>query len=289
MLDIRTILAPSDLSERSERALEHAAALALHFDAKLVAVHVVAPAPREYQLLGRGLAPEKAGGHIERFEKQLAAQARKAAPACETETVVKTGDPAHRIEQLVAEREADLAVMSTHGYGVFRRLLLGSVVAKVLHDVDCPVMTGAHLTDKPVFRTVPYKTIACALGLRDMDHSAKVLRWAADFAKSWSASLHVIHVPPSIDWSAGEWFPDETQELVREASREKLAALLADVGCEATVHTRGLEAAAYVEDIVQGVEADALVIGRSSEHGLLGGGSDAFKLIRESPCPVISV
>jgi len=31
------------------------------------------------------------------------------------------------------------------------------------------------------------------------------------------------------------------------------------------------------------------VIGRSAEHGLLGGGSDAFGLIRESPSPVISV
>ena len=289
MLDIRTILVPTDLSERSERAMEHAAALALHFDAKLIAAHVVPPAPHEYQLLGKGLAPEKNAENLRRFENQLAEQVRQAAAGCSAERIVVTGDPAHQIEQLISQRNVDLAVLSTHGYGAFRRLLLGSVVAKVLHDVSCPVMTGAHLTDKPVFRSVPYKTVACALGLRDMAHSEKVLRWAADFAKSWSASLHVIHVPPSIDWSAGEWFPDETQELVRQASREKLTALLADVGCEATVHTRGTEAVGYAADIVRAIEADVLVIGRSVEHGLLGGGSDAFGLIRQSPSPVISV
>ena len=289
MLDIRTILAPSDLSERSERALEHAAALAMHFEAKLIAAHVVPPAPHEYQLLGKGLAPERAAENVQRFEGELAALVRKSAPGASTQSVVVSGDPAHQIERLVETHNVDLAVMATHGYGAFRRLLLGSVVAKVLHDVDCPVMTGVHLTDKPVFRTVPYRTVACALGLRDMTHSEKVLRWAAEFAKSWSASLHVIHVPPAIDWSAGEWFPDETQQLVREASREKLTALLADAGCEATVHTRGAEAAAYASDIVRAIDADVLVIGRSSEHGLLGGGSDAFSLIRESPSPVISV
>ena len=289
MLNIATVLAPTDLSDRGARALEHAAALAMHFDARLIAAHVVAPAPHEYQLLGKGLAPEMAAENVTRFERQLADQVRAAAPGVQTELVLRTGDPAHQIGRLATERQVDLAVLSTHGYGAFRRLLLGSVVAKVLHDVDCPVMTGAHLTDKPVFRTVPYKTIACALGLQDMAHSEMALRWAADFARSWSASLHVIHVPPAIDWSAGEWFPDETQQLVRAASREKLDALIAEVGCEATVHTDGMEATAYVPEIVRTVEADALVIGRSSEHGLLGGGSDAFGLIRQSPSPVISV
>ena len=288
MLDIRTILAPVDLSERSEGALDHAAALAAHFGAKLLCVHVVPPAPHEYQLLGQGSAPELAREQIEQLEKRLRSLVRGIESACDAETLVATGDPAHRIATLAAARDVDLAVMATRGHGTFRRLLLGSVVAKVLHDVSCPVMTGVHLDDLPDFRTVPYKTVACALGMRDRAHSEKVLRFASEFAQSWSASLHVIHVPPSIDWSAGEWFPDETQQLVKAASREKLESLLADTGCEATVHTEGLEAPAYAAQVIRDVQADVLVVGRSPEHGLLGGG-DAFSLIRESPCPVISV
>ena len=36
-------------------------------------------------------------------------------------------------------------LMPTHGYGPFRRFILGSNTAKVLHDADCPVWTGVHL------------------------------------------------------------------------------------------------------------------------------------------------
>jgi len=40
-------------------------------------------------------------------------------------------------------------MMPTHGLGGFRRFLLGSVTAKVLHDADCPVWTGVHLERAP--------------------------------------------------------------------------------------------------------------------------------------------
>ncbi len=40
--------------------------------------------------------------------------------------------------------------MSTRGEGAFFRFLLGSVTAKVLHEIHCPVWTGAHLEEEPV-------------------------------------------------------------------------------------------------------------------------------------------
>jgi nucleotide-binding universal stress UspA family protein len=52
------------------------------------------------------------------------------------------GDPATAIVEKAHSECADLIVMATHG---FRRFILGSVTAKVLHDADCPVWTGAHL------------------------------------------------------------------------------------------------------------------------------------------------
>ena len=285
-LEIRTILAPVDFSERSENALDHAAMLARHYEAKLICAHVVPPAPREYQLPVIGIAPEPSPEYIAEMEKRLRSLLR-AAPARNAEAIVLSGDPAHGIERLVTERQVDLVVMAPRGHGRFRRLLLGSVVAKVLHDVECPVLTGAHLGEEPAFGWARYDNVACALGLRDVVHSEEVVRWADGFAKSWSACLHVIHVPPSIDWGAGEWFPHEKQ-LVREAWREKLDALLSKAGIEAVVHTQGMEAVPYVAEVIREVQANALIVGRSAEQGLLGGG-DAFVFARESPCPVVSV
>jgi nucleotide-binding universal stress UspA family protein len=44
---------------------------------------------------------------------------------------------------------ASLIILPTHGYGPFRRFLLGSATAKVLRDADCPVLIGAHMEHAP--------------------------------------------------------------------------------------------------------------------------------------------
>jgi nucleotide-binding universal stress UspA family protein len=48
--------------------------------------------------------------------------------------------PASRIVEFVREREAGLVAMSTHGRTGLRRLLIGSVAMRVVHDASCPVL-----------------------------------------------------------------------------------------------------------------------------------------------------
>ena len=59
------------------------------------------------------------------------------------------GDASEVITKYAAEHGTDLIMMPTHGYGVFRGLLLGSVTAKVLHDAVCPVWTAVHVEETP--------------------------------------------------------------------------------------------------------------------------------------------
>ena len=61
--------------------------------------------------------------------------------------------------------QMDLIVMPTHGYGPFRRFILGSVTAKVLHDADCPVMTGVHLEEAPPIDTIAFRHVLVAVDL----------------------------------------------------------------------------------------------------------------------------
>lgn len=50
------------------------------------------------------------------------------------------GDPASVICQVAADEGFDLIVVGSHGAGLVRRLLMGSVSHHVLHHAPCPVM-----------------------------------------------------------------------------------------------------------------------------------------------------
>jgi hypothetical protein len=62
---------------------------------------------------------------------------------------------------------ADLLMMPTHGRGTFRRLLLGSVTAKVLHDLECPVWTDVHSETAPPIEEIHCRRILCAVDLSE--------------------------------------------------------------------------------------------------------------------------
>ena len=63
-----------------------------------------------------------------------------------------------------------MIMMPATGLGRFRRVLLGSVTAKVLHDVSCPVWTSAHEPDPTLAAPGTYRTILCAV---DQDFRVK--------------------------------------------------------------------------------------------------------------------
>ena len=54
--------------------------------------------------------------------------------------VGKSGDPAEEIIRYAAAHSIDLIVMGTHGRTGFTRVLLGSVVERVLRGAPCPVL-----------------------------------------------------------------------------------------------------------------------------------------------------
>ncbi len=291
MISIQTILAPVDFSEQSAAAAQHAGVLALHFDAKVLFATVVEPAPAEHRAFTVGHSPQdEAEQRLAEARRRLLAFMEESGVADRGEAIVASGDVAQRLEALAVQRSADLVVMPTRGMGAFRRFLVGSVAAKVLHDLKCPVMTGAHLDEGPAFPKPPYGSICCAVGLRELEHSERVLRWAWEFAQSWNAALHVVHVPAALEWGASDWFPPETKELVRQAAGEKLQELIEKIGCKADIHLQGLEAQPYVVEVIKQTGSDLLVVGRSVSHGPLGGlHTNAYGMIRSAPCPVLSV
>lgn len=191
------------------------------------------------------------------------------------------------INGLVQEQRADLVMLATHGYGPVRRLLLGSVTAKVLHDVSAAVWTGvgAALDDHPA--RIPYKSIVCALD--DDDEAAAVLKAASIISCAYHAQLSILHVVqaplsfPEVDVRA------HTQKLIDRAQLG-IRELKAKLGVDAP-HTvvEALVAERIHQEVVRR-RADLLVTGRGHAMGTISRlWSHLYSVIRDAPCPVISV
>jgi nucleotide-binding universal stress UspA family protein len=200
--------------------------------------------------------------------------------------VVTEGDPAGQIVENAHTQAADLIVMATHAYGPFRRHLLGSVTAKVLHDVQCPVWTAPH-TERPVdFETVEFRRVLCAVDL--VEGSAAVLEWASNFAQAFGATLAVVHVlPGSLLQLGGVYFDPEWRSQAAKSVQEQIVRLPRAPG-EILVEIGNVPTT--VSDVAARWKADLLVIGRGGQPGIPGRlHTNAYAILRESPCPVVTI
>jgi nucleotide-binding universal stress UspA family protein len=290
---ISKILLPVEFSERCRGAARYAEALACRFHAGIVLLHAVPPA---YAIYG-GAGEVSAYTNINDVLAERMASARaqldlflqEMKPDLPVQTELLEGDPARVIVDYAHAENFDLIVMPTHGYGPFRRFLIGSVTAKVLHDVDVPVWTGPHLEQAPDSKSMSWRHVACALDLGS--HSGAVLRWASAMARGCGAELTVVHaIPASAERAGGMSFdPDWRVDLAHDA-RSRIAELERELGIAAPVHIELGDPAPAVTRAAGCVGADLLVIGRSVSGGVLGRlRANAYAIIRESPCPVVSV
>jgi len=292
MLDVKLILAPVDFSDRSEQVARHAAELTKVFDARLLLLYV---RPSE---LYPALAPMDMvlPAEVHKEEEKRAAQllgemAARISEQGRIDCLVREGDPATVIETVAKEQDADLIVMPTHGRGAFRRFLLGSVAAKVLHDTELPVLSGVHLDEAPAFIGAEcYKTVACAVGLGDHDHARKILKEADAWAKVFGARLHVMHAPSASELAAWEGVPVQSPEDVEAQRRAMLDKMLEELSLDADVHVAMGNPVHSVLGAVKHFDADLLVVGRSVRSSLLDRPhGDGYAFIRESPVPVLSI
>ncbi len=266
--------------------LQYAKAAALKYDAELILLHVAIPI---YELPATGIAgpvfipvPQemiaKTGNELEMFgaDQLQGVKVRRA---------IYEGDPVAQIVGFAKSEKIDLIAMATHGYGVFRRLLLASVTSKVLHDVCCPVLTGVHMEEQPAAKLAHFSNVLCAIDLGPQ--SPGVLQWASQLATDFDAQLSIVHAVPSL--GSGKDF--DWREEIGKLARKDVEKLVGAIGpATATVHIKEGEAAKAVCSFAKESGADLLVIGRDpqdKEGGRLT--TQAYAIVRQSPCPVISI
>jgi nucleotide-binding universal stress UspA family protein len=179
--------------------------------------------------------------------------------------------------------------MPTHGYGAFRRFILGSVTAKILHDADCPVLTGIHVAGAPANQEFGMANIACAIDLGP--DSQRVLGWADQFANTFGSHLTALHITPAWDRFLGDgvdlgWRANLTREAEVHVEHVRNAV---SANAEILVDT-GNDVPSDVCSAAGRLEANLMIIGRGGFGKSVGRlRSNAYAIIRQSPCPVISV
>lgn len=283
------ILVPVDFSEKSECAARYAAALHRRFGSRITLLHVLPPPHYEFG------AMEVGGSVLEELFRSRAEQARQdleaflsgELPAGSVERLLLEGDPAAKIVKTAHDLGVSLIVMPTHGYGTFRRFILGSVTAKVLHDADCPVWTGVHMEAAKV-EDVHLERIAVGLDLRSQ--SERTLMWARRFAQEVGAETALIHVMPGMEGALGEGSQAEWRRRMEESARREIDGLMARLGWQAPVILGSGEVPETVCRLAREWGANLLVIGRGSASGVLGRlRANAYSIIRQSASPVVSV
>ncbi len=138
---------PTDWSEPSLRAAEHAVELAARFDATLHALYVVDvnPSPlavsrADVRETLREVGEQAAQNAFENVERLAAAA------GVELETAVVEGAPAEQIVDYADDHSVDFVVMGTHGRSGLGKRLLGSVTERVVRNAPVPVLTAGTTT-----------------------------------------------------------------------------------------------------------------------------------------------
>lgn len=135
------------------------------------------------------------------------------------------------------------------------------------------------------------------VGIDTNESSRRVIEYAMQRAKQDQAGLKLVHV---IDWSPFEFHTleeNETQSIRRrqqiEQDRERVFGPIVqgmqEAGIDTSVDIIYGHAAQVLAHAAQSLEADGIIVGRSSHKGLFGLGSTPARVAAIAKCPVTMV
>jgi len=288
-LSIRHILFPFDFSRQGQLAAPYVAAVAKRFGARVTILSVAPPA---YAAVPAGMGGsalhtgEYAADWKRALQCRLDVEPVGEFGGVDVERVADCGDAALRIDDFAHDQDVDLIMMPTHGLGVFRTMLSGSVTSKVLHDARCPVWTAAH-ADAQHTPVLP-RSILCALDATT--EGVPLLQHAALFSKRVGAALSVLHVvEPVSDWPslARE---RALQEEVRDTASRAIESMLGCAGITARTRVVVGGVVPRAAEAAREEKADLVIVGRGAlREPFRWARTHAFGIIEQSPCPVLSV
>lgn len=289
---LRNILVATDFSPCSERAVEHALAVARHYGSTLHFAHVVSPLAYEMTCpdgyANSADALRESTDLARRDVEQLARRGmeRYGIAMLDHKVWASQGDVWEMLHLLVMQEDIDLVVLGTHGRCGLKKLFLGSVAEQVFRHCRCPVLTvGPHAPESP----------PAALRIRHVlfptdlsPESMGALPFALSPLQESGAALTVLHIAGASRRDAASDRPREWREIERRMrSLVGREASLAGVEFE-------IESGAVSETILRYAEqrrSGLIVFGLKAPDTYVERlpWMEAYRVACEAPCPVLTV
>lgn len=255
---MKTLLLASDLSERSDRALDRAILLAADHAARLVVVHVIDDSVPDWLVERQKTAADEA---LRKHVLEKAASRR-----LDVSVRILDGDPYAEIIESAEEIDADLIILGMHRKNTLRDLFRGTTMDRVIRAGRQPVLIVHR-------RAVsPYRRIAVAT---DFSVCSR-LAMKSGLMVAPTAEFHLIH---AFDIPFGGFLdsPDTRSRLQKEKEdrmgaflREELEQLQQEIGRAAAAEAR-VRRGPVIDVLRREIEtlnADLLAMGTHGRTGI---------------------
>jgi nucleotide-binding universal stress UspA family protein len=266
---LERLLLSADGSKFSEGAVREAIGLAKTCSSKLYVVSVVEVNP-EFEAIAPGIV-EKAERETRQYLEEVKGKALKEGADCEI--IVHEGESPHQyIVDEASKKKVEMIIMGRHGRTGLKRLMMGSVTAKVIGHAPCKVLVV------PKAATVAYKKILIATD--GSKYSEAAAREAMSIAKRRESSLIALSVA-----TKNANLPNakkSVEKIRRDAEKEKIKV--------ETLTPKGMPYKVIV-DTAERKNADLIVVGSHGRTGLekLLMGSVTERVIGHAECAVLVV
>jgi nucleotide-binding universal stress UspA family protein len=294
---INRILCATDFSDVSRAVVPYGIKMAKNLSAKLYVCHVIdLPAISVY-----GESVFDPITHQQYFidfarkemENQLSGE------DVNWEPLISIGHTTEEIARFVTENAVDMVVAATHGRSGLKRVFLGSVTERLMRLLHCPLLV-LRAEDREGLQAVdqrfPFKNVL--VGFDFSKDSEEAFRTSLSIAQEFESNLHIVHVVEPTAYKDFLKFPGEPGEPLPKDIHDSLKeGLLKLVPTEAfnwcEIQVKILVGKPYSELIKYAAQNDIDLISLGVRgHGKVEEilvGSTTDRVIRRSPCPVLSV
>jgi nucleotide-binding universal stress UspA family protein len=272
---INRLVVPLDGSPLAEAALPAALEMAQRFGARVMLLHVMERgAPRSVHgqphLVEESEALDYLKRVADRLEKQGVAVEYHVHPNLEQ-------DVARSISEHTVELGAELVVMSVHGWGGLRDLLIGSIAQQVLRRGTTPVLLARPATDG---QEVPFACHRILVPLNGDPSHEVALPAAVEVGRACGSEVHLLVVVPTLqtirgDQAAAAVLTPRATAAALDLQQEQaasylceLAARLQSEGVAASATIRRGDPARVVVDVASQLGVDLIVAATHGRGGL---------------------